>query len=1088
MAFVHLHNHSCYSLLDGISKIEPMVAKAKRLGMPALALTDHGNLYGAIDFYQAATAAGIKPIIGVEAYIANRSRHDKEPNIDNKRFHLTLLAANQTGYQNLIKLVTAANLEGYYYKPRMDKELLRQHHEGLICLSGCLASELGRALGGRDRARAEGVIREHQEIFGPENYFLEIMHHPKIEGQLAVKQATIDLARQLKIALAATQDCHYLEPAEAKAHDIVVAVGTHTEGEDNKRFSSQGEDFSFIDEATARERFADIPEALDATLAIAARCHLELRLGQWSFPNFPLPDGVTPDRALTELTEKKLSDHLVANPNRRALAEERTRRELAVVIQKGYSPYFLVVADLIAFARGRGIYTNTRGSAAGSFVSYLLGITNVDPLEYELPFERFLNPDRPSPPDIDMDFADKRRDEVIEYAKHKYGVDRVAQIGTFGSMMAKAAVRDIARAMDQPYAVGDRLANLIPFGSQGFPMTIDRARKITPELKTAYDREPEAKEILDIAEKIEGNPRHISVHAAGVVIAPTSLTDFVPLQLDPKGLPAGRQGGKIITQYDMYAVEEVGLLKFDFLGIRNLSILEDAVRLIKIIHGQEINIERIPLDDKKTFAMLSRGETMGLFQLNGAGMTKWLKDLKPTTIHDINVMIALYRPGPMESIPEYVKRKHNQKLIVYLDPRMKEILSRTFGIIVYQEDVMLIAIKLGGYSWIEADKLRKAMGKKIPSEMEAQKEKLLKGFIANGLDENKSQALWQLIEPFAAYGFGKAHAASYGRLAYQTSYLKANYPTEYMTAVLSAESGDTATVAEVINECQRLRIAVLPPDVNESFGDFTVIKTPTPQTPSVKGTQHSVSSVSSVSNHDKIRFGLYTIKNLGTDTAETIVAERKKNGPFISLANFLERVNHKNLNKKSLEALAKAGALDSLGVERERILANLDLVLEFQRESARAAASQTSLFEVMSDRTTVPQLKLADVPTARLEERLAWEKEFLGLYVSGHPLEKFRAKFNAANAIEKIKAQRDGTPAAAAGVIEEVKSILTKRGERMAFIRLADFTDKIEGVIFSRVYDQYKDLITPDKCLAVRGRLSMRNNEPSIIVEALKEL
>ncbi|MBI2097526.1 MAG: DNA polymerase III subunit alpha [Candidatus Vogelbacteria bacterium] len=1072
MAFVHLHNHSCYSLLDGIAKIEPMVAKAKQLGMPALALTDHGNLYGAIDFYKACVSAKIKPIIGVEAYIACRGRGDKEPNIDNKRFHLTLLADNNVGYQNLIKLVTAANLEGYYYKPRMDKELLRQHHEGLICLSGCLASELGRALGARDRARAEKIVGEHREIFGPENYFLEIMHHPKIEGQLAVKQATIDLARQLKIPLVATQDCHYLEPAEAKAHDIVVAVGTHTEGEDNKRFSNQDEDFSFIDETTARERFADAPEALETTLAIAARCHLELKLGQWVFPDFPLPRGLDPNRALTELTEKHLTNYLSANPRRRLEAEERTRRELAVIIQKGYSPYFLVVADLIAFASGRGIYTNTRGSAAGSLVSYLLGITNVDPLTYELPFERFLNPDRPSPPDIDMDFADKRRDEVIEYAKSKYGADRVAQIGTFGSMMAKAAVRDIARALGQPYAVGDRLANLIPFGSQGFPMTIDRARKITPELRTAYEREAEAKEILDIAEKIEGNPRHISVHAAGVVIAPTALSNFIPLQLDPKG-------GKVITQYDMYAVEEIGLLKFDFLGIRNLSILEDAVRLVKITRGEKIDIERIPLDDQKTFAKLARGETMGLFQLNGAGMTKWLKELKPTTIHDINVMIALYRPGPMESIPEYVKRKHNPKLVSYLDPRMKEILSRTFGIIVYQEDVMLIAIKLGGYSWTEADKLRKAMGKKIPSEMEAQKEKLLKGLIANGLNEKKARDLWQLIEPFAAYGFGKAHAASYGRLAYQTAYLKANYPAEYMTAVLSAESGDTDTVAEVINECQRLGITVLPPDVNESFGDFTVIKTP-----SVKATARSDLAVS-----DKIRFGLFTIKNLGTDVAETIVAERKKNGPFISLANFLERLHHKNLNKKSLEALAKAGALDTLGAERGQILANLDLALEFQRERANAAASQTSLFEAMSDRATVPQLQLAPAPPARLEERLAWEKEFLGLYVSGHPLEKFRNKFNGDNTIEKIKTQRDGEPAAAAGVVEEVKTILTKRGERMAFIRLADFTGKIEGVIFSRVYDQFKDLlVAPDRCLAVRGRLSMRNNEPSIIIEAVKEL
>jgi len=1036
-----------------------MIEKAKRLGMPAVALTDHGNLYGAIDFYKACKAAEVKPIIGVEAYIAARARQDKEPNIDNKRYHLTLLAENHTGYQNLVKLVTAAYLEGYYYKPRMDKELLRQHHEGIICLSGCLGSELGRALASGDPERAEKVVQEYREIFGPDNYYLEIMHHPNIEGQMAVKQATIELARRLKLPLVATHDCHYLESDDAKAHDVVVGIGTHSIGQDSGRFSNQNEDFSFVDQATMAKFFADTPEALENTLAIAERCNVELDLGNWVFPDYPLPQGVSASDELTRLTKEKLEVYskLPANKGRVAECRQRAEHEIKIITDKGYSPYFLVVADLINFARQNGIYTNTRGSAAGSFVSYLVGITNVDPMVYNLPFERFLNPDRPSPPDIDMDFADKRRDEVINYAKERYGADRVAQIGTFGSMMAKAAVRDVARALGHPYSVGDRLANLIPLGSQGFPMTIDRALKLEQELKTAYKDEPVTKNIFDLAKKIEGNPRHISVHAAGVVISPKALTNFVPLQFDPKG-------GKIITQYDMHAVEDAGLLKFDFLGIRNLSILEDAIRLIKIIKGIEVDIENIPLDDKKTFAMLARGETMGLFQLNGSGMTKYLKELEPTAIHDINAMVALYRPGPMESIPEYIKRKRNHSLVTYIDPRLESILGKSYGVITYQDDVMAIAIELAGYSWTEADKLRKAMGKKIPAEMEAQKEKLLAGLIKGGLTEKKTHDLWALIEPFAAYGFNKAHAASYGRVAYQTAYLKANYPTEYMTAVLSAESGNMETIAEVIEECKHMNTEVLPPDVNESFGDFTVVK------------------------KDKIRFGLYTIKNLGTDVSNTIVRERKEGGRFINLADFLSRIKQKNLNKKSLEAMIKAGALDSLGEERGRLLANLDLILEFHREEMRGTGAQASIFDTMGDESTVPTLKLADADTATLEEKLAWEKELLGLYISGHPLERFRHKFNKENGIKKVKGAGVGAVIAIGGVIEEVKPILTKKGDRMAFIRLADFTDKIEGVVFTRPYEQFKDLIAVDKCVAVRGRLSLRNNEQSIVIEAVKEL
>lgn len=1073
MNFVHLHTHSHYSLLDGLSKIDGLVNKAERLGMSTLALTDHGNLYGAIEFYKTCKAAGIKPIIGVEAYVAARSRHDKEPNIDNKRFHLTLLAKNRTGYQNLIKLVTAANLEGYYYKPRMDKELLAQYHEGIICLSGCIASELGRALGNRDLARAQTVIAEHQEIFGKDNYFLEIMHHPKIERQTEIKTETIKLANQFKIPLVATHDSHYLEPDDAKAHDTLVAIQQNNLDE-SKRFSAAGEDFSFINQEEASKLFADTPEALENTLRIAELCSIDLDLGKWVFPNFPLPVGKSFSGLLTKQTEERLAKYLPDHPDFRDEARARVAHELSVITKKGYSPYFLVVSDIINYARAQGIFTNTRGSAAGSFVSYLLGITGVDPLVYKLPFERFLNPDRPSPPDIDMDFADKRRDEVIGYVKQKYGEDKVAQIGTFGSMMARGACRDVARALGFPYATGDRIANLIPMGSQGFPMTIERALKITPELKEAYEKEADTKQVIDLAKKIEGGARHISVHAAGVVIAPTSITDYVPVQLDPKG-------GKVITQYDMYAVEETGLLKLDFLGIRNLSILEDSVRLVKKLHDLEIDIEKIPLDDKKTFTMLAKGETMGLFQLNGSGMTKHLKDLSPTSIHDLNVMIALYRPGPMDNIDEYIARKHGQKPIKFLHPKMKSFLETTYGVLVYQDDLLMTAVEVAGYTWGEVDKFRKAVGKKIPAEMAKQHILFVDGCIKHSeMKKTKAEEIWDLFEPFQGYGFNKAHAASYGKVAYQTAYMKANYPAEYMTAVLSAESGNMETITEVITECVRMGLPVLPPDINESFGDFTVVK---PRTDLKEGTPRSVLGL-----EDKIRFGLYSIKNLGTEIADVIVTERKRGGIFKSIPNFLERITHRNLNKKSLEALVQAGALDSLGEDRATILANLDRLLAYNRAVGAGWQNQESLFVMMADASSVPQLKLDPVPPATLQEKLTWEKELLGLYVSGHPLEPFRAKFTEANSLKNIKQQKDGTAVVAGGLIEEVRDVFTKRGEKMAFFKLSDFSDRLEVVAFNRSYEQCKELLVVGKCVAVRGRLSLRNGEPSIVLENVKEL
>lgn len=1092
--FVHLHTHTHYSLLDGMSKIENLIAVAKKDGMPAIAITDHGNMYGAIEFYKKCKSAGIKPIIGVEAYVANRRRFDKEPNIDNKRYHLILLAKNLTGYKNLIKMVTLANTEGYYYKPRMDKDLLRENAEGIICLSGCFGSELARAIRSQDREKAIAVIREHQEIFGAENYFLEIQNRPNVEGHDEFEKEVIRLGKELNVPIVATQDSHRTSEDDKKAHVTLLAVQAGDGGE-NLQNTFAADDYSFITTEKAYEYFKDIPEAVENTSRIADMCDIDIELGSWVFPNLKVENGSSYNDELRRLAYEGIAKHdLTETPE----LIERLEYELKVIRDKGYSPYFLVVGDLLRFANENGILTNIRGSVAGSLTTYLLEITLVNPLEYKLPFERFLNPERPSAPDIDMDYADNRRDEVIEYARRKYGSDHVAQIGTFGTMMARGAVRDVARALGYPYAIGDRLSKLIPMGSQGFAMTLKHALEITPELKEAYEKETDAKEIINLAQKLEGCVRHISVHAAGVVISPTPLTDFTPIQFDPKGEK------KLITQYDMHAVEDVGLLKFDFLGIRNLAILADAVRLVKKYHNIDINIQKIPRDDKKTFAMLAKGETAGLFQLNGSGMTKYLMDLRATSIHDINAMVALYRPGPMESIPEYIRRKRNPKLVQYLDPRMKDILDQSYGVITYQDDVMLISIKLGGYSWLEADKLRKAMGKKIPAEMEAQKEKLLKGFVAGGLSAEKSKELWALIEPFAAYGFNKAHAASYGLVAYQTAYMKANFPSEYMAAILTAESGDVEKVSEIISECKRMEIPVLPPDVNESMGDFAVIKSnkgddarpspplqrgrvgegvvesPHPDLPSEEREEDA---------RDKIRFGLHSVKNLGNEIADAVIHEREEKGPYKSYADFLERVQHKNLTKKSLEALIKCGAMDAFG-ERGQMIANMEESLAYNKEHRQTNAVQTSLFGLMEITSSVPTLRLKEAAPATQKEKLTWEKELLGLYVSGHPLDKHKEKLEKREWNNKrIKEEaKDGMPVTIVGIVEEMRDLMTKKNERMAFLKIADYHDSIEVVVFPRTFEAHKEFLALEKCLAIKGKFSSRNGDASVIADAMKLL
>ncbi len=997
--FTHLHVHSHYSLLKALPKIPELVARAKKEGHMALALTDIGNLYGAIEFYKECVDNEIKPIIGIEVPLQDANR-------------ILLLCENKTGYQNLLKLVTAANLDN---EAQFTYELLAQYKEGLIALAPV--------------ARGDRSV-ELQKIYGNANFYSH----------------------------AALHEIYYLSPDDARAWEVMRDIENKGASDDGG-MQNETEDLHFPSSDEMEDEWSH--EALAQTMEIAGRCNLDLTLGKFIFPEFALPAGKTGDEVLRELC--------LAGITARGLegSEDVLKRleyELDIIKFKGYAAYFLVVEDLIRFARENNIYTNIRGSVAGSMTTYLLQITKIDPLAYKIPFERFLNPERPSAPDIDMDFADDRRDEVIEYTRQKYGNDKVAQIGTFGTMLARGVVRDVARALGHPYGLGDRIAKEIPMGSQGFPMTLERALKENPALAKMYKEEPETKEVIDLGQKIEGCARHVGVHAAGVVIAPKPLVEYAPLQKDPKG-------GKIITQYDMYSVGEdgVGLTKFDFLGIKNLTMLASAVELVEKTRGIKIDIEAIPLDDKKTFDMLTRGETEATFQLNGAGMTRFLKELRPTTIHDINAMVALYRPGPMQFIPQYIERKHNPALIHYFDQAMEPILRQTYGILVYQDDLLIIAHDLAGYSWGDVDKFRKAVGKKIPAEMQKQKEKFIAGCVETSKwPRKKAESVWAWIEPFAAYGFNKAHSASYGRVAYQTAYLKANYPVEYMAAVLTVEAGDIDKVSIMVAECKRIGIPVLPPDVNESFGDFTVVG-------------------------DSIRFGLYSIKNFGRATADSIIEERKTNGRFISLSDFLSRVKDQTLNKKGLESLIECGALDSLAASsaedngRGQMLASIEMLLQYHRDSGREQ-SQDSLF--MGLGSEVSELKLPTAAPATMEQRLGWEKELLGLYISGHPLDKFKDKLSKRPmTLNQLKERvPPGVTAVAAGMISDVRLLLTKKGDQMAFIKIADFDGFLEAVVFPKNYLEFKNIIKTENCIAIKGPLNNRNGELSMVADKMKAL
>ncbi len=1080
--FVHLHVHTEYSLLDGLSNIKKLFTHVKELGMDSIAITDHGVMYGAVEFYKEGLKQGVKPILGMEGYITAGDLHDRPERGKLQNFHLLLLAKNNEGYKNLMKLSSISHLEGYYYRPRFDRETLKKYSAGLIVTSACPQGEIGKSLISDDYKTAKKTAEWYLDTF-KDDYYLEIQRHENEKWTLKAPNAEIKsivlgfqesekkwtggavrLSRELGIPLVATNDAHYIKQEDAFAQDALVCVATGKNISDTKRLRYIDTQTFYIRSPKEMEAlFPDLPDALENTVKIADKCGVELSLGSWSFPKFPLPKGVTASEQLKKLSYENL---LLKVPNIDKEAKNRLAYELDIIDKKGFSPYFLIVRDLTQWCREKGIITNTRGSVAGSLVSYALGITTVNPLTYYLPFERFLNPYRPSPPDIDIDIADDRRDEILAYITNTYGKDRVAQVCTFGKMLSRGAVRDVARVLGYPYSNGDRVSKLIPPPKQGFPVTIEAALKDVSELKSLYDSDADTKKILDLAMQVEGSVRHVSVHAAGVVVAPTDITDFSPVQREPSG-------EKVITQYEMHACEDVGLIKFDILGIRNLSILGSAIDIVAKETGKKIDVYKIPLDDTKTFEMLTRGETMGVFQLASGGMTKYLKDLKPNRVEDLMAMVALYRPGPIAVIPEYIKRKNNPRLTKYLDPRMEKFLGESYGLLVYQDDLLFCAIDLAGYTWEEADKFRKAVGKKIPTEMAAQKGKFTEGIIANGQTHKFAEDLWMLFEPFQAYGFNKAHAASYGMVAYYTAYMKANFPVEYMTALLTAESSDKDKVSAAVNECRRMKIRVLPPDINVSDIDFIIFK-------------------DKESSYNKaIRFGLSAVKNVGGVAIEAILSARKV-GPFNSFSDLIGRVDGRKVNKKVLESLIKVGALGKFG-GRAALLASMDKVRE-KMVKPKGNDNQPGLFAAgdVKENIGVEVISIENVVEFPDDELQTLERQLLGFSLSAKPINEIIGplEYQSTHKIYEISAE-EGYPdmVKVACVLTEVRIIVTRKsGAEMAFAKANDGTGVIDLVVFPKVFKETRDFWTEGQPLLITGRVDVRDDAPNLLVSSIETM
>ena len=1060
MKFTHLHVHSHYSLLDGLAKIDDLVNRAKELGMDSLALTDHGVMYGIVEFYMKAKEAGIKPIIGCEMYLTPGSRHSKNNTREDKtRYHLTLLVKNEQGYKNLMKLVSIAHLEGFYYKPRIDKEVLQKYSAGLIGMSGCVQGEVPQTILNKGVDEAVKVARWYEKVFGSGNFYMELQHHPKYEKQKNANEGMKEISKKTGIPLVATGDIHYSKPEDAETQDILLCIQMNKKVNDSDRMNLMEFDLSMKTPEEMITAFKDTPEAIANTQEIVSKCNYEITLGETQLPYFEVPKGFDDKSYLRHLAEKGLQEKYGDNITDKH--RQRLEYELSIINKMGYPSYFLIVQDFVNWAKKQGIVVGPgRGSAAGSFVSYLIGITNLDPLEYDLLFERFLNPERISMPDVDMDFADDRRDEVLDYVRKKYGNDHVAQIITFGTMAARAAIRDAGRALDYPYDFCDRTAKLIPMFS-----TIEQALEDSPEFKKLYDNDAEAKKLINSAKKLEGVARHASMHACGVVITKKPVTEYTPLQK----ITGKDKGDGVVTQYSSSTkssyVEKIGLLKMDFLGLKNLTIIQNAINIIRKTKGVEIDINKIPLDDKITYKLLQNALTTGVFQLESSGMKRYLKQLKPTNIEDVIAMVALYRPGPMDWIPDFIARKHGKKEIKYLHPKLEPILKKTYGVAVYQEQVMQMAQSLAGFSLGEADMLRKAMGKKIPELIKKEKIKFVEGAVKNGVNKKDAEEIFAFIEPFAGYGFNRSHAACYGMIGYQTAYLKAHYPTEFMAALMTSDQGNIERIAIEVEEAKDLGINVLPPNINESFEEFAVIK--------------------DSSGQENIRFGLNAIKNVGHTVTKEIVAERKRNGKYTDLANFLERVINKDLNKKSIEALAKVGALDDLG-ERNQLIENMDTILNFSKNAQKMKDSnQDSLFGEVKMET--PSITLREIPPAPKKQKLHWEKELLGLYVSDHPISEYEDFFKKmATPINSLNNSMVGRPLKIGGIITKTQQIITKRKQNMAFVTVEDLRGRIEMLVFPNVLENTGTVWQEEKVILADGKLSDKDGTFKFIVEDAK--
>ncbi len=1054
MNFTHLHVHTHYSILDGLPKIDELLDYVKRHDMDSVAITDHGALYGAVEFYKKAKKRDVKPIIGAEVYVAYENMEDKRPNVDNKNYHLVLLAKNEVGYRNLVQMITKAHLEGFYYKPRIDEKLLKEHSEGLIALTSCIKGKIPQYIISNKLERAKKLALKYKKMFGEESFYFELQHHPNIEGQQKVNKQLKKWSKELNIPLVATCDVHYLKPEDAEFQDILMSVSTGSDINDPNRLSLTEDNFSMRPPEEMIELFEDVPQAIENTQKIKELCSFEFDLSQTRLPEVSLPNGKTAEDHLRDLCKKGLSERYKDSEKIKG-AKKRLEYELAIINDTGFASYFLIVQDFVNWAKENHIVVGPgRGSAGGSLVSYLLRITNVDPLKYDLIFERFLNPGRAkvSMPDIDLDFTDRRRGEVIDYIAQKYGKDKVAQIITFGTMAARAAIRDTGRAMGYEYGYCDRVAKMIPMGQD-----LEEALENNIDFRKLYNTDPKAEKLIDAAKKLEGVVRHASTHACGLVIGNEPLPNRVPLQ------HPSQDDDAIVTQYEMHAIEDLGLLKMDILGLKNLTIIEDTLKKIYVIHDKNIDIDNLPLDDEKTFNLFQAGNTTGVFQLESSGFQQYLKRLKPTNMEDIIAIIALYRPGPMEHIPTYIKRKHGKEEVEYLHPDLKPILEPTYGVCVYQEQVMRIAQEMAGYSMAEADILRKAIGKKIKKLLQSQKEKFLTGLQENGYSEELGEKLWSWITPFAQYSFNKSHAAAYAQIAYQTAYLKAHYPEEFMSSLLTTEQKNIDRLGFLMGECKRMDIEVLPPDVNESFTYFSVVP-----------------------DKNQIRFGLAAIKNVGTKLVEEIVENRKENGKYKSLDDFLSRVHSRHLNKKSLEALAKAGAFENM-MERNRILKNMEKILAYSKEIRKKEKNgQSGLFE--SDETYNAEIKLEEKPEATDEEKLKWEKELLGLYITGHPLDRHEEKLKNATDIKEISRQMSGKKVRVGGMISQTKTVTTKNGNRMMFATLKDKTDNMEIIIFPDAFRKYRSLLEEGNIVFVNGKVSHRDQNPKIVAEKVKRV